>query len=190
MAEVPTPPKPPTPKAAAKGLAGVFKGKPAWVWIAGVTVLIGVAYLAMKGNQKDDSESPADDAEGYAEDQMAVGDYGGYYPVASEGAYGGNDQPYDIGAPLISDNAGTPEPSPVTNNITVLAPPTAKVTGGGKPAATGAKTHAPPKAKAKEKTWGGHPLSWWRNPSINKKHGKWRWPGGGGFVHSRAFQGR
>lgn len=82
------PPKPPTPKSAGKGLAGVFKGKPAWVWIAGITVLIGVAYIARRRSQAaaDVTPSVVDNTSG------SVGD-GSLYPSASQGAWGGYSDP-------------------------------------------------------------------------------------------------
>jgi hypothetical protein len=187
-----TPPTPPTPRAAAKGLSGVFKGKPAWLWVAGITVLLGVAYLTLnRKNEEDPSETGGGE---YTDDgQMAVGDYGGYYPVATQGAYGGYDEPQDW-APVTTDNAGEPEPSPITVNVTYPAPVAGgkAPTGGGTTPARGTPNHKP------VRKWGGHPLAWWQNPKNARKRVKvkgrwvhrWRWPGGGGYKHTRPFAGR
>lgn len=177
-----TPPTPPTPKAAAKGLGGVVKGKPAWVWVAGITVLIGVAYLAWnRGGAK-----PAEEETTEPQGDMAVGDYGGYYPVATQGAYGGYDEPIDW-TPVVSDNAGEPEPSPITVNVTYPEPVTA--TGGGTPAPRTATAHAAPPTP-KPQLYAGHPLSWWQNPGNARQKGKWAWPSRPReYVHTRAFAG-
>lgn len=96
MAEVPTPPTPPTPKAAvkggAKGLKGILSGKPTWMWIAGFTVLVGVAVLAYR--REKNAPLASDDPEG-----ADFADGGGYYtssPVT--GSYGGYDMPIDTGS--------------------------------------------------------------------------------------------
>lgn len=183
------------PQKAAKGLSGVFKGKPAWVWVAGVTALLGAAYLAFsRRNVEDPNEPAANDGTG-AGDDMALGDYGGYYPVASEGAYGGYDQPQDL-TPVVSDNAGGTEPSPITVNVTYPAPVGGVPTGGGKAATTGTPTHAPVAGGVKK--WHGHPLAWWQSPKHGRKRVKvngkwvyrWRWPSHPGtYNHTRAFAG-
>ena len=182
------------PQRAAKGLAGVFKGKPAWVWVAGVPVLLGVAYFTFsRRNVEDPEETAAEGGVGVGDD-MALGDYGGYYPVATEGAYGGYDQPIDW-APVVSDNAGSPEPSPITVNVSYPAP-----TGGGKPASNGTGAHATPGSAtaAAGKKYGGHPLKWWQNPQNARKRVKvngkwvyrWRWPSHPKkYNHTRAFGG-
>lgn len=175
---------PPTPKAAAKGVAGLFKNKPAWVWIAGVTVLLGAAYLAFRRGQAPadamPDETTAEDP--YAADVMAEGDYGGYYPVATQGAYGGYDVPPDYAPPATAD---TPDGPATVVNVTYPAP----VTGGGKPAATGVATHsAPPKP---DKLYAGHTLSWWK-ARRKKVKGKWRYawpPHPNTYTHTRAYAG-
>jgi hypothetical protein len=50
----------------------------------------------------------------------------------------------------------------------------------------------PPQSPAPthQQTWGGHNLAWWQNPANAKRNGKWKWPDGKGFVHTRHFEGR
>lgn len=266
-----TPPKPPSPKAAAKGLKGILKDKPAWMWVAGVTVLMGVAYLVWRNGQNTEPDATV---EGYADEGPVAGEYGYgdeyVSPAATQGAFGGYDGFTDF-EPLASDNAGEPEPAPaLVINIpglqgsqaeTIPGVVPAMVTGGG-PAARSAASHqapppkvnttdnarsgrryiekvvdgwmwhyyesapgkgdygakpgtkikvrkvsggstAPPKGSggsapapsaqsqgaAPERLWDSHPLRWWQNPSNAKRNGKWKWPDGKGYVHSREFRG-
>lgn len=112
-----TPPKPPTPKAAAKGLSGLFKKQPKWVLIAGFTVLVGVAFMAWKRSQAGDPT--ADTMDGTSDEvlyeqpdgPMMAGDYGGGYITApaTQGAFGGYDSPSDFYPDAPADNAGGPE---------------------------------------------------------------------------------
>lgn len=177
-----TPPPPPSPKAAAKGLAGVLKGKPAWMWVAGVTVLVGFAYLAwMRG--RGDQNMEASGAMPEDSDIGPVGGNYGYYgggdgsimtPAPTQGAFLGDDyysDPglWDVGVP--NDTAGGPAQAPVTVNVMYQNPvggeqavdsvPTAKAvpahaaTGGGHPARN-ANAHKPPKKKPRPAT---HPAS-------------------------------
>lgn len=214
-----SPPHPPNPKTAAKGLAGIIKGKkPMWVWVAGVTVLIGVAYVVWKRGQAatttDTGTVPVDSSTG-----PVSGDYGydnSLVPAASQGAYGGFDTPLGSGGTTAVDNAGTPEsplvsitvPGPVDGsnvlaNAGGVATVGAAVTGGGHPARSvqhhlpvshPAHTEAKPKAPNQEQshgeqTWEGHTLSWWKSAGNAKHSGKWRWPGEHDYRHSRAFAG-
>lgn len=267
MADV-TPPKPPTPKAAAKGLAGILKGKPAWMWVAGVTVLVGVAYVVWRNGQRTE-ETVADD--GSSEYGPVAGEYGYgdefVTPAATQGAFGGYDSPLDF-EPLTQENAGEPEASPLVV-VNVPGPyngggeeipgiiSAAGPGGGNAPRSATSHQSPPPKVNTTqnaragrryiEKTddgwiqhwyesapgkgdygkkagtkikvrrvaggggsapapgsgggsggggggggqrlWGGHPLSWWQNPANAKRNGKWKWPGGGGYIHSRHFNG-
>lgn len=176
------------PRKAARGLGGVFKGKPAWVWIAGATILLGVAYMTLKRGQ---ATTAVDDTQATQVDDGTSYDYGQvptYTTTGSEGAYGGYDQPQDYAMPTGTE---TPAASPITVNVAYPAP-----TGGGTPAATGTAAHDPVAGGAHK--WEGHALAWWQNPAHARKRVKvngklvnrWRWPGGGGYRHTRAFAGR
>lgn len=162
-----TPPHPPHPKAAAKGIAGLFKNQPKWVLIAGFTVLAGVAYFAWSRSRTADptTQDPqagasADTLYQQPDGAMAGGDYGGGYVTApaSQGAYGGYDYPPDLGTGL-ADTAGAPEsvvvnvtPGPATASSDVAdvpTDPTGSPTGGGHPA-RGVHHHLPVKPKHKK----------------------------------------
>lgn len=118
-----TPPKPPGPAAAGRGVKGIFKGKPAWVWVAGVTVLIGVAYLAWSRGSRPATTETTDTPDPTSVDPYYDGTGGqAMYatPGASQGAYGGYDAPLaDVGGFAPTDNAGAPELSP---NIYIVQP--------------------------------------------------------------------
>lgn len=175
------------PRKAAKGLGGIFKGKPAWIWVAGVTILLGVAYITLRKGQATTAEDDAVDTQTDDGTSYDYGEVPTYTTTGSEGAYGGYDQPQDYTTPTGTE---TPAAQPVTVNVTYPAP-----TGGGKPAATGTAVHAPVAGGARK--WDGHPLSWWQSPTHARKKVKvgnkmvyrWRWPGGGGYKHTRAFAG-
>lgn len=73
---------------------------------------------------------------------------------------------------------GGPAPQPVMVNPTpviVQAPPPA--------APPVAVAPAPPKPCC---LYNGRPLSYWRQ---NQRNGKWGWPDGQGYIHTRAFEG-
>lgn len=153
-----TPPTPPHPKAAAKGLAGVFKNKPTWMWIAGVTTILGVAYFVWRNGQHADATAAAT-ADGSPE-TAPVGPVGGVYDYSdgaglthapTQGAFGGYDSPMD-GIGNIADNAGNPEGPLQVINVNVPGP-------------APAVAPALPKPKVAPKPGGGHPP---RNPGTHK----------------------
>src|SRR5436190_4157108 len=96
--EAARPPKPPTPKAVAGHAKGFLKRQPMWVWIAGVTVLMGVAFIVYKRQQAASMEDPnaADGTADYG--PQVAGDLGGGYVSAAptQGAYGGFDSPLPV----------------------------------------------------------------------------------------------
>lgn len=141
------PPKPPTPGDAAKavkghvkGVAGILKGKPAWMWVAGITVLVGVAYLAWhRSANQVESSTTTDPAAGDGTGAVGGSFSDGYVtPAPTQGAG-------DFGTGTVTDNAGSPEPMPpVIVNVTypdpvagvdslVPAGEDAVITGGGHP---------------------------------------------------------
>lgn len=146
-----TPPTPPHPKAAVKGLAGHLKGKPAWMYVAGITVIIGLAFFIRRRESAATGDTPnvVDNTTG------AVGD-NSLFPSASQGAFGGYSDPTvnSTGTDTSNDNAGQPEtptfvinfPGPVQAEPTPVAPATiataAAVTGGGTKAPRVVEQHA------------------------------------------------
>lgn len=119
-----TPPHPPHPKQVAKGAAGILKGHPTWVWVAGVTVLVGVAYFVWRNGR---SAAVADTPTPVPQDATTgpvAGDYSydnSLVPAATQGAYGGYDSPMLATTPTTVDNAGTPETAPLVS-ITMTTP--------------------------------------------------------------------
>lgn len=111
------PPAPPGPKKVAKGLGGALKGKPAWVYIAGVTVLVGVAYLFFRrgsGGATDPTVQQDSGTADYGPDPYAPGfgvggAAGGGYVGADPGlgSFGGGDVPFpDSGFQTLPDAQG------------------------------------------------------------------------------------
>jgi hypothetical protein len=91
MAEVPTPPKPPSPKDAAGGAKAGLKKVPKWGWYAMGVVFVGVLYLTLRNRSVTD-EQPLD--QGMDDPTADV------YPAPTQGAYSGGDYP-------TSDGGGT-----------------------------------------------------------------------------------
>lgn len=86
----------------------------------------------------------------------------------------------DVVVDAIANAGGPPgavlgNPTPVTIPVTVTQapPPAAPTRPGPKPCCL----------------YNGHPLSWWHKASENRRHGRWRWPDGQGFIHTRRFAG-
>lgn len=149
-----TPPKPPSPGAVGKSAKGVLKGHPKWVYVAGITLALGIAYFVWRNGQAADDAAVTDgapDQSTYGTDFAGTGPVGGayssdpLYPAASQGAYGGYDSPYDYGY-AATDSAGNPEAAPpVVVNVTYPG-----VTAGGGDNVPGSRSN-------QAVTGGGHP---------------------------------
>jgi hypothetical protein len=149
------PPTPPHPKAVAGHVKGMFSGHPKWVWALGISVAVGVAYLAWRRSQ---NATVATDATGATDGSYTdsvgtgVGDSGSGYaygdvPNYTDGAYGStvpsapataDPMGYDYYAP----DPGLSAPAPVP-----MAPDpqgTVSPTGGGPPAAAAVKKPVAP----------------------------------------------
>lgn len=155
MPDIPTPPKPPTPKAAAKGITGLLKGRNKWVLVAGFTVLAGVAYLAWKRGtepvtEDEEVEPLTGDLDDLTSDYGPVAGVAGDYtsPAPTQGAFGGYDSPagMDGGGTTINVMLG-PDPLGDASDADPVPPasvtPRPAVTGGGHPPRNPALHHGP-----------------------------------------------
>jgi hypothetical protein len=107
------PPTPPNPahavKHVGKGVKGALTGHSKWIYIAGATVLVGVAYLVWRNGRNTPPASNTVDA-------PAV-DTSGFYPDSTQGAFGGYSDPGygDNSLPVLPDPALTSmDPLPTT----------------------------------------------------------------------------
>lgn len=188
-------------------LTDSLKRVPRWAWYTSAGVAIGgAAIYAFRNRDTPAEDEPSSDAAvtGYP-DQFGASPMGVpgivvpdiNIPEGSAGESGWMElhNTYLSGLQTMLDtltNRPVIEPSPsepVPVQVTITP------TGGGAASEprNGVVAVAPPASQARPQPacckWGGHPLSWWRNPNHNRRNGKWRWPGGGGFTHSRAFEG-
>lgn len=163
MSEAPTPPKPPTPPAVGKHLKGKLTGHPKWVYVAGITVLIGVAYIAWQKSRNAATATPVDDGSTYSTPDPNSG----FYPDATQGAFGGYSDPGFLDPqsaldPITPDPSGPGalDPNPVVINLGFPAPTTQMAapvsnplpmvpTGGGTAPARTVAVHLPPKSGGK-----------------------------------------
>lgn len=173
---------------------------PRKVWIGAVALgaVIGLVWL-WRGRDAEPEEAGVELIEGeipatgepyiYSGSPMAVpyvGDGGGYVENPQTGVYPLD--PLDF-QPVLDAIQGLLDSTtaPVGVAPMPIADPIAAA-----PATTPRQTASTPAPAPKKPCclYNGHTLSWWRNPNINKKSGKWRWPDGSGkFKHSRAFEG-
>ena len=187
-------------------LQDMFKRVPRWAWLTSAGVAIGgVAAYAVKNRAApaDSEEEPSADAAvtGYG-DGMGPSPVPGIVvpdiniPENTTGESGWMEM-HNIYLQGIQQMFDTLTSRPVIEAPSGVAPVPVEIapTGGGAASEerNGVVTAArPPSQTPAAKPccqYDGHPLSWWRNANHNRRGGKWRWPGGGGFKHSRAFEG-
>lgn len=154
----PTPPPAahhPNPKAMAKGLAGHLKGKPAWMYIAGITVIIGLAFFIRRREALANSTSDGTDPNVVDNTTGAVGDQS-LFPSQSQGAFGGSSDPgvQADGTDSAQDNAANPEqptfiiniPGPMAADNPITPASSSDIATGGKAAPRVTSQHAQPTA--------------------------------------------
>lgn len=146
------PPTPPSPKAVAKGAKNLLAGKPKWMWALGLSVVVGVAYLAWKRSQTgttDDTDATVSDSlmgTGDTGSGFAYGSTGGGYAAGpTEGAvdYGSPvpiAEPMPVDFPIYYQEPAGPAPA-FSGDVPIAA---ALVTGGGAPATPPAKKPVAP----------------------------------------------
>lgn len=193
--------------------AKLTKKIPKKLWLGAIALgaVLGVAWLWSNRNkpvEDEGSEGELVEVDPYENGQSAYmypGGVPGMMYAGSGGGYmvGGSENQLDW-SPFFDAlqeylDSIQPPPAPVPAPVPVRPPapavpppapaPPPRPPSPAPPPASPRPPQPPPQQK-RCCTYRGKRLSWWQNPSENRRNGKWRWPDGTGrFNHSRAFGG-